>query len=117
MRPTSACPTGCWSSRRRVSSTRRVLPVAALGALLAVPVAAAGPGGHVRVRVTSLAVAAAGSSAQAPTLPGAATCPILPADNPWNQRVDKLPVADGRYYPLPRGVPIEGGPRSSGTAT
>ena len=101
-------------------------------------------------------------------LPGAPHCPILPADNPWNQRVDKLPVAsnsatliasigsspvvhpdfgsglyggepigipfavvskrtkrvpvsfdyasesDGRLYPLPRGVPIEGGPNSTG---
>ncbi len=26
-------------------------------------------------------------------LPGAPHCPILPADNPWNQRVDSLPVA------------------------
>jgi hypothetical protein len=27
------------------------------------------------------------------SLPGAPRCPILPADNPWNQRVDRLPVA------------------------
>jgi hypothetical protein len=101
-------------------------------------------------------------------LPGAPGCPIFPADNPWNQRVDRLPVAkdsarviariglndpvhpdfgSGLYggapigipyavvsgkthrvpvsfqyasesdrgpYPLPRGVPIEGGYRSSG---
>ena len=99
-----------------------------------------------------------------PTIAG---CPVLPADNPWNQRVDRLPVAadSARYvaaigsdavvhpdfgtvydgapngipyavvgggarhlpvrfqyasesdrgrYPLPRGVPIEGGPRSTG---
>jgi hypothetical protein len=26
-------------------------------------------------------------------LPGAPTCSIFPADNPWNQRVDRLPVA------------------------
>jgi hypothetical protein len=26
-------------------------------------------------------------------LPGAPTCPVFPADNPWNQRVDRLPVA------------------------
>jgi hypothetical protein len=26
-------------------------------------------------------------------LPGAPRCPVLPADNPWNQRVDRLPVA------------------------
>jgi len=100
------------------------------------------------------------------TLPGTG-CPVFPADNPWNQRVDRLPVAgdsaaliaqiglsdpvhpdfgtvyngapngipyavvsnatqrvpvsfqyasesDGHLYPLPRRVPIEGGPRSSG---
>ena len=95
-------------------------------------------------------------------------CPVFPPDNPWNQRVDRLPVARdsakliasigldhpvhpdfgtvwdgsaqrdpvrGRHqpdppcprllpvfgpesdhgrYPLPRGVPIEGGPGSSG---
>jgi len=27
-------------------------------------------------------------------LPGAPACPVLPADNPWNQRVDGLPVAN-----------------------
>jgi hypothetical protein len=101
-------------------------------------------------------------------LPGASRCPVFPADNPWNQRVDRLPVAAGsarviatiglndpvhpdfgsglyggepigipyavvssktrkvrvsfQYgsesdrgpYPLPRGVPIEGGYGSSG---
>jgi hypothetical protein len=101
-------------------------------------------------------------------LPGAPACPVFPANNPWNQRVDRLPVASnsahiiariglndpvhpdfgsGLYdgepigipfavvssgtrrvpvrfqyasesdrgpYPLPRGVPIEGGYRSTG---
>jgi hypothetical protein len=100
-------------------------------------------------------------------LPGAG-CPVFPADNPWNQRVDRLPVAknsarliasigladpvhpdfgsglydgepigipyavvskrthrvpvsfqyadesDGHLYPLPPGVPIEGGRSSTG---
>jgi hypothetical protein len=35
-------------------------------------------------------LAVAGSAAQPPKLAG---CPAFPADNPWNQRVDKLPVA------------------------
>ena len=35
-------------------------------------------------------LALAGTSAQPPKLAG---CPVFPADNPWNQRVDKLPVA------------------------
>jgi len=35
-------------------------------------------------------LALAGSSASTPRLGG---CPVFPADNPWNQRVDKLPVA------------------------
>jgi hypothetical protein len=34
-----------------------------------------------------------GSSAQALRLPAAPRCPIFPAGNPWNQRVDTLPVA------------------------
>src|SRR6476661_8215817 len=31
--------------------------------------------------------------AAAPTLPGALGCPVFPASNPWNQRVDRRPVA------------------------
>jgi hypothetical protein len=34
-----------------------------------------------------------GLAAGPPTLPGARSCPIFPADNPWNERVDRLPVA------------------------
>ena len=34
-----------------------------------------------------------GGSAQALRLPGAPACPIFPANNPWNERVDNLPVA------------------------
>jgi hypothetical protein len=124
--------------------------------LAAVSAVAAGTGG----------VLVAGTDAS--PLPRAPACRIFPADNPWNQRVDKLPVAadsatliasigltapvhpdfgSGTYngepigipfavvsrhtrrvrvsfdyagesdrgpYPLPRGVPIEGGPNSSG---
>ena len=35
----------------------------------------------------------AGSSAQALRVPAARHCPVFPANNPWNERVDKLPVA------------------------
>jgi hypothetical protein len=42
----------------------------------------------------ALAVALlAGSSAHARRLPGAPRCAIFPANNPWSQRVDDLPVA------------------------
>jgi len=34
-----------------------------------------------------------GGSAQALRVPGAPSCPIFPANNPWNERVDTLPVA------------------------
>jgi hypothetical protein len=34
-----------------------------------------------------------GASAQALRLPAAPRCPVFPANNAWNQRVDKLPVA------------------------
>jgi hypothetical protein len=114
------------------------------------------------------AVVVVPSLVSAHPLPGAPGCPVFPADNPWNQRVDRLPVAGnsaqvistiglndpvhpdfgtGLYggepigipyavvssktrkvpvgfqyasesdrgpYPLPRGVPIEGGYGSSG---
>jgi hypothetical protein len=124
------------------------------------------------VLITGLALLApsatvAGYSPAHP-VPGAPACPVFPADNPWNQRVDQLPVAknsaaiiariglndpvhpdfgsglyngspigipylvvskhtrrvpvsfqyasesDGHLYPLPRGVPIEGGSNSTG---
>ncbi len=109
-----------------------------------------------------------GAAAHALRLPNAPKCPVFPADNAWNQRVDSLPVAknsaqmiasiglndplhpdfgSGRYdgepigipfdvvssstptskvkfdysdesdrvrYPIPRGVHIEGGARSTG---
>jgi len=40
-----------------------------------------------------IAAAAVPSLVAARPLPGAPSCPIFPADNPWNQRVDGLPVA------------------------
>jgi hypothetical protein len=45
------------------------------------------------VASSTLALAAGGGSASGLSLPGAPRCPIFPADNPWNQRVDRLPVA------------------------
>ena len=38
-------------------------------------------------------VPATGVAAGPPTLPGARSCPIFPATSPWNERVDRLPVA------------------------
>jgi hypothetical protein len=43
--------------------------------------------------VVLAAAAALGASAHALRLPTAPLCPIFPASNAWNQRVDKLPVA------------------------
>ena len=40
-----------------------------------------------------IAVLVTGASAQALRLPAAPRCPVFPASNAWNQRVDKLPVA------------------------
>jgi hypothetical protein len=40
-----------------------------------------------------LTLACAGGSAQALRLPSAPRCPLFPRSNPWNQRVDRLPVA------------------------
>ena len=124
-----------------------------------------------RLRALALAccaLAAVPALVAAHPLPGAPRCPVFPANNPWNQRVDRLPVArnsaaliasigidravhpdfgSGLYqgepngipfavvsnrtprvqvsfdypaesdhgrYPIPRNVPIEGGPRSTG---
>ena len=115
-----------------------------------------------------LTVLLSGSSAEALRMPAAPRCEIFPKSNPWNRRVDRLPVAansaeiissmgterglhadfgsglwegapigipitvvgrrtpksrvsfeyanesDRGPYPIPRGVPIEGGYRSDG---
>jgi hypothetical protein len=47
----------------------------------------------VRALVAALLVATLCGSAAALRLPAAPHCPIFPASNPWNQRVDTLPVA------------------------
>src|SRR6266513_5890651 len=39
-------------------------------------------------------LAAAGGAAHALRLPAAPRCPVFPKSNPWNQRVDRLPVAN-----------------------
>jgi hypothetical protein len=51
----------------------------------------------VRRRLAALAAAVlcTAGAATAARLPGAPACPVFPAGNPWNQRVDTLPVAAG----------------------
>jgi hypothetical protein len=46
-----------------------------------------------RASVVVLVLLALGGSAQALRMPSAPRCPVFPASNPWNQRVDRLPVA------------------------
>jgi hypothetical protein len=46
-----------------------------------------------RFALIAVALLALGGSAQAFRLPAAPHCPVFPASNPWNQRVDRLPVA------------------------
>jgi hypothetical protein len=46
-----------------------------------------------RVSILILAVLGLGGSAQALSLPTAPRCPVFPSSSPWNQRVDRLPVA------------------------
>ena len=43
------------------------------------------------ISALAVSVAVAGTA----PLPGAPGCPVFPASNPWNQRVDRLPVAKG----------------------
>jgi len=46
----------------------------------------------VSVLAAAAVAAAAGSAAPLPSAPG---CPVFPADNAWNRRIDTLPVAAG----------------------
>jgi hypothetical protein len=117
--------------------------------------------------VVAISLALVPALVGAHSLPGAPKCKVFPRNNPWNQRVERLPVArnsatliasiglgmpvhpdfgtvyngapngipykvvskhtrrvrvsfdyasesDKRRYPLPRHVPIEGGPHSTG---
>ncbi|MGB2874348.1 MAG: hypothetical protein WBB76_02620 [Gaiellaceae bacterium] len=41
----------------------------------------------------AISLASAGGSAHALRLPSAKRCPVFPKTNPWNRRVDRLPVA------------------------
>ena len=43
--------------------------------------------------LAALALLAGGASADALRLPAAPRCPVFPKSNPWNRRVDRLPVA------------------------
>jgi hypothetical protein len=45
------------------------------------------------VALASAATAAPGPAAVPPRLPGAPNCTVFPASSPWNERVDRLPVA------------------------
>lgn len=45
------------------------------------------------VTVIGLALLVGGRPAEALRLPSAPRCPVFPASNPWNKRVDRLPVA------------------------
>ncbi|HEX6490259.1 MAG TPA: hypothetical protein VF002_02655 [Gaiellaceae bacterium] len=47
----------------------------------------------VRALLAALVLAGLSGSAAALRLPAAPRCPVFPASNPWNQRVDTLPVA------------------------
>ncbi len=46
----------------------------------------------VGVGVIALALSIGAWAASAAPLPGAPSCPVFPSDNPWNARVDTLPV-------------------------
>jgi hypothetical protein len=45
------------------------------------------------VTAGALVLVLGGASAQALRLPSASRCPVFPTSNPWNQRVDRLPVS------------------------
>jgi hypothetical protein len=81
------------------------------------------------VVLAACALALGGGAARALRLPAAPSCPVFPASNPWNQRVDTLPVAQdsaaiirsigvdtglhpdfgsGLYGGAPIGIPVTG---------
>ncbi|MCW2951344.1 MAG: hypothetical protein JWQ48_514 [Conexibacter sp.] len=64
-------------------------------ALIAAAVLVAAGAGALSVSagVDAAGVGAAGKPKPAPAPPQIAGCPVFPAANPWNQRVDRLPVA------------------------
>ena len=47
------------------------------------------------VLVSAIAAAVAATSSWGSPLPTAKSCPVFPADNAWNRRIDGLPVAAG----------------------
>ena len=61
-----------------------------------------------RIVVLGCALLAGGSSASALRVPGAPRCPVFPRSNPWNHRVDKLPVA-GNSETLIRSIGLNTG--------
>src|SRR6185437_14824639 len=90
------------SSRRRMSSSSSTTSTRRKGAVTTALSMRNAPADEMAVkRLNPAAVAMAalaavlltGSSAQALRLPAARHCPVFPADNPWNQREDKLPVS------------------------
>jgi hypothetical protein len=48
---------------------------------------------HLVLLVSLCLLAVGGAAASASRVAGAPACPVFPASNPWNQRVDRLPVA------------------------
>jgi hypothetical protein len=51
------------------------------------------PRNTVLLGLAAAVVAVVGASATGAPLPAAKSCPVFPADNPWNRRVDMLPAA------------------------
>ncbi|MBA2357632.1 MAG: hypothetical protein H0V84_04290, partial [Actinobacteria bacterium] len=47
------------------------------------------------ILLAALALPLAAAAAPTLRLPSAPGCPVFPTDNPWNRRVDRLPVAPG----------------------
>jgi hypothetical protein len=94
-------------SPRSVLTATALVSLAGCGTVAAGSVAAAGPARTTAVSPSASAPAAPSPSASAhssttavtadpvsalTTLPGAANCPIFPADNVWNTNISKLPV-------------------------
>ena len=94
-RPWAIRRSGTWTPPRRSRSTRPRSARTRRSSALSSNGSRADNGGvrAAALAVAMIALACAGGSAYALRVPGAPKCTVFPKSNPWNRRVDKLPVA------------------------
>ena len=84
-----ACAAGCAASPVTTGSTR---PAADTHAVAAAPSVTKATGTAMSITMNYASGPAAVAASPATTVPGAASCPMFPANNVWNTNISKLPV-------------------------